>query len=316
MGPQGLEQAVVLEVAGPELEDQRPHLGERLALEVAQRAELLLRRRRVAVDEQLRAPRDRVMLNSAWVTESWSSRARWARSWLDASSPAWRRRSRSSRSRSVMSRVAPWMPVKTPSTVVPIELTSTGTVPPFFRTRSSFTTWRTDRLGGQLGPALEGGGDRGRVDDPARSARRPARPGEAGHRLDRLGQEREDALVVGREDHVRARSRRGSGSAPRTPRSSRSRRSRSVMSRAAPWIPVNTPSRRTPTRADLEREDPAVGVPERRSGSSARGPGSAASSRNRSPGTSSSSYSIRSRRALPTSSSGSKPSDRRTVSET
>ena len=24
----------------------------------------------------------RVMLNSAWVTESWSSRARWARSWL------------------------------------------------------------------------------------------------------------------------------------------------------------------------------------------------------------------------------------------
>ena len=26
----------------------------------------------------------RVMLNSAWVTESWSSRARWARSWLEA----------------------------------------------------------------------------------------------------------------------------------------------------------------------------------------------------------------------------------------
>ena len=93
MGPEGRQQAVLLEVARAELEDQRPHLGQRLALEVAQRRQLRLGRRRVAVDEELGRPGDEGHQNSAWVTESWSSRARWARSWLDASSPAWRRRS-------------------------------------------------------------------------------------------------------------------------------------------------------------------------------------------------------------------------------
>ena len=83
---------------GPQLEDQRPHLGQGLALEVAQ------------LDRAARAPRPgrgpssisiervtRVMENSAWVTESCSSRARWARSSPAASSPAWRRSSRSRR---------------------------------------------------------------------------------------------------------------------------------------------------------------------------------------------------------------------------
>ena len=64
------------------------------------------------------------MLNSAWVTESWSSRARCARSWLAASSAAWSRRSPSSRSRSLMSRTEPWAPANRPSTIVPVIATS------------------------------------------------------------------------------------------------------------------------------------------------------------------------------------------------
>ena len=38
---------------GPELEDQRPHLGQRLALEVAQLGELRPGRLRIAVEQQL-----------------------------------------------------------------------------------------------------------------------------------------------------------------------------------------------------------------------------------------------------------------------
>ena len=58
MGLERADQAVLLEVARPELEDQRAHLGERFALELAQLAELLARRRRVAVEQQLDGARD------------------------------------------------------------------------------------------------------------------------------------------------------------------------------------------------------------------------------------------------------------------
>ena len=44
MGLERADKAVLLEVAGPQLEDEGAHLGERLALEVAQLAELLERR--------------------------------------------------------------------------------------------------------------------------------------------------------------------------------------------------------------------------------------------------------------------------------
>ena len=53
MRPQRLDQAVLLDVAGPELEDQRPHLGQRVALELAQRDELLGHLRRVLVEQEL-----------------------------------------------------------------------------------------------------------------------------------------------------------------------------------------------------------------------------------------------------------------------
>ena len=58
MGPQGGQQPVLLEVPGPQLEDQGPHLGQCLALEVAERGQLLAGRRRVAIDEELRASSD------------------------------------------------------------------------------------------------------------------------------------------------------------------------------------------------------------------------------------------------------------------
>ena len=73
--------------------------------------------------------RVRPMLNSACVTESWSSRARWARSWLAASSTAWSRRSPASRSRSLMSRTEPCAPAKRPSTMVPVMATSVWLTP-------------------------------------------------------------------------------------------------------------------------------------------------------------------------------------------
>ena len=57
MRPERPDQAILLEVAGSQLEDQRPHLGERLALEVAQLAELRPGRRRVAVEQHLHRAR-------------------------------------------------------------------------------------------------------------------------------------------------------------------------------------------------------------------------------------------------------------------
>ena len=53
MGLERADQAVLLEVAGPELEDQRAHLGERLALELAELGQLRPRRVRVAVEQHL-----------------------------------------------------------------------------------------------------------------------------------------------------------------------------------------------------------------------------------------------------------------------
>ena len=55
--PERVDEAVLLEVARPQLEDQRPHLGEGLALEVAQLGELVRRARRIAVEQQLHGPR-------------------------------------------------------------------------------------------------------------------------------------------------------------------------------------------------------------------------------------------------------------------
>ena len=55
-GRVGLERAdepVLLEVAGPQLEDQRAHLGQRLALQLAQLPELLAGAGRVAIEQQL-----------------------------------------------------------------------------------------------------------------------------------------------------------------------------------------------------------------------------------------------------------------------
>ena len=116
VGPQRADRPSCSRLPGPELEDQRPHLGQRLALEVAQLAEL--RRGAASGSRSSRSSTERdtrVIEKSAWVTESWSSRARWARSSPAASSPAWRRRSRSSRSRSLTSRAAPCAPMNRPS---------------------------------------------------------------------------------------------------------------------------------------------------------------------------------------------------------
>ena len=66
----------------------------------------------------------RVIENSAWVTESWSSRARCARSSDEASSAAWRRRPRSSFSRSDTSRAAPCAPRNRPSATIPMPVIS------------------------------------------------------------------------------------------------------------------------------------------------------------------------------------------------
>ena len=58
VGPQRAGQAVLLEVARSELEDQRAHLGQGLALEVAELGELAARRVDVAVEQQLHRARD------------------------------------------------------------------------------------------------------------------------------------------------------------------------------------------------------------------------------------------------------------------
>ena len=55
VGPDRLDQAVLLQVGGPQLEDERPHLGERLALQLPQLTQHLARGGRVAVHEQLDA---------------------------------------------------------------------------------------------------------------------------------------------------------------------------------------------------------------------------------------------------------------------
>ena len=57
MGLDRADEPVLLEVAGAELEDQRAHLGERLALELAQLGELGPRRIGVAVEEHLHRAR-------------------------------------------------------------------------------------------------------------------------------------------------------------------------------------------------------------------------------------------------------------------
>ena len=95
VGLERADEAVLLEVARPKLEDQRAHLGEGLALELAQLAELARAPPPGRVSSSISTERDtRVIENSAWVTESCSSRARCARSSPAASSPAWRRSSR------------------------------------------------------------------------------------------------------------------------------------------------------------------------------------------------------------------------------
>ena len=55
MGAQRPVEPVLLDVAGPQLEDQRAHLGKRFALEVAQLGQLGPRRVRIAVEQQLDA---------------------------------------------------------------------------------------------------------------------------------------------------------------------------------------------------------------------------------------------------------------------
>ena len=61
----------------------------------------------VPSDQQLHAPRESVMLNSAWVTESWSSRARWLRSWTPRARRPGRNRSCSRRTCRRTSRTEP-----------------------------------------------------------------------------------------------------------------------------------------------------------------------------------------------------------------
>ena len=58
MGLERPSQAVLLEVPGPELEDERPHLREGLALQLAQLGHLGPGRLDVAVQQQLDGPRD------------------------------------------------------------------------------------------------------------------------------------------------------------------------------------------------------------------------------------------------------------------
>ena len=142
------------------------------------------------------------MLNSAWVTESWSSRARWARSSRAASSPAWRRRSVSRRSRSRRSRTVPWAPANWPSRWKATPDTSAEIVEPSrwrsrrrTRTRSS-RPWTSERPG--VGRFLV---RRGVDDFHVRAADdRTGRPAEEGGGA--LAPEREVAVLVGLPDAV------------------------------------------------------------------------------------------------------------------
>ena len=58
VGPQGMDQAVLLEAARPQLEDQCPHLGQGIPLQVAQDADLLGRRGRITAQQDLDAAGD------------------------------------------------------------------------------------------------------------------------------------------------------------------------------------------------------------------------------------------------------------------
>ena len=203
LAPEGGHEPVLLEPAGAQLEDERAHLGERVALEVAQRGEPLPAAAGSLVSSSSMLRVIRVMLKSAWVTESWSSRARWARSSRAASSPAWRRRSASRRSRSRRSRTVPWAPANWPSRWMATPDTSAEIVEPSrwrrssrARTRSSspWTSWRqvvvgrVERRGvddAEIRPADDGAGG----------------PAEQGGRA--LAPEREVALGVGLPDAVR-----------------------------------------------------------------------------------------------------------------
>ena len=65
-----------------------------------------------------------------------------------------------------MSRVEPWIPANAPSTVVPSELTSTGTVPAVAVDEVEPGDLDAVRIGDQRLPAVDGGRQRPLVDDP------------------------------------------------------------------------------------------------------------------------------------------------------
>ena len=174
VGLEGADQAVLLEVAGAQLEDQRAHLGQGLALEVAELRQLLARAVRVR-SRSISMERDTsVIENSAWVTESCSSRARWARSSPAASSPAWRRSSPSRRTCSLTSRAAPWVPANRPSTTPRSRARRPACAG--HRARAGRAGASTRRRIGLLtrDPAVGGERQRGLVDDDRRSAGRSA----------------------------------------------------------------------------------------------------------------------------------------------
>ena len=56
VGAQGLDQPIGLQRRGSELEDERPHLGQRVLLQLAELDELLLRRLRVGPEQDLQGP--------------------------------------------------------------------------------------------------------------------------------------------------------------------------------------------------------------------------------------------------------------------
>ena len=65
MRPEGAGQAVLLQVAGPQLEDQRPHLGEGLALQLPELGELGPGGADIAVEEHLDRARDQASSRTA-----------------------------------------------------------------------------------------------------------------------------------------------------------------------------------------------------------------------------------------------------------
>jgi hypothetical protein len=77
-GLEGAGQPVLLEIARPELEDQRPHLGEGFALELAELGQLRPPHRRRGRGASRPERETRVIEKSAWRHRVGSSRARWA----------------------------------------------------------------------------------------------------------------------------------------------------------------------------------------------------------------------------------------------